>query len=98
MGLGVLETEDEVDVRVIQQGLEGPGDVLGPGLVLAVDQSDLTSRLGLGCVQDALGRRCQKPMLPSGPWSGRACVRPWSDRYQPDPDMSGSVCLTLLRK
>ena len=54
MSLGVLETENEVDVGVIQQRLKRLGDLLGSGLVLAVDQPDLTSRLGRCCVQDAL--------------------------------------------
>ena len=63
MSFSVFETEDKVDGRVIDQGLEGLGDVLGPGLVLAVDQPDLAPGLGRGCVQDALAVCIKGPCL-----------------------------------
>jgi len=63
VGLGVLETEDEVDVRVIDQGLKGLGNGLGPGLVLAVDKGDLAPGLGRRRVQDALAVGREGPVL-----------------------------------
>ena len=83
VGLGVLEAEDEVDVRLVDQGLEGPGDVLGPGLVLAVDQRDLASGLGRGRVQDALAVGVKGPcLLLGGGHVGHVLARGQADAGQ----------------
>ena len=97
MGLDIFEAEEKREVRVLEQALEGLGNLLGPRLVLAVDEGNL----GPGWAVAA--SRTPWPYVSKAQASFWAVLMPgmFSPVVRPMPARSGyvrNICFTLLRK
>ncbi len=63
VSLGIFEAENKLDILVIYQRLELPGDVFCAGLMLAMDKGEFSPRLRFGGVKNSLGVGLKRPVL-----------------------------------
>ena len=61
--LGIFEAEDKLNVLMIDQRLELPGNVFSAGLMLAMDESEFSPRLRFGGVKHSLSVGLKRPVF-----------------------------------